>query len=101
MDDCYIFLKTKYTGFWWKSSSGVGKQWCGLEAVWQLYELYETVKRSANGFDLPDVVHHVYWQLLKRPLEHPFNFLYVDEVQEEGQAQHIFQLLAQIINIFD
>lgn len=56
------------------------------EAVWQLYELYEKAKRSMNGFDLPDVVHHVYHELQRRPLRRSFDFLYLDEVQEEGVA---------------
>lgn len=49
-----------------------------------MYELYEKAKRSMNGFDLPDVVHHVYHELQRRPLRRSFDFLYLDEVQEEG-----------------
>eukprot|EP00667_Euglena_gracilis_P002171 EG_transcript_2171 len=57
------------------------------EAVWQLYELYEKAKRSMNGFDLPDVVHHVYHELQRRPLRRSFDFLYLDEVQDLTQAE--------------
>eukprot|EP00668_Euglena_longa_P004016 GGOE01004709.1.p1 GENE.GGOE01004709.1~~GGOE01004709.1.p1 ORF type:complete len:2212 (-),score=587.98 GGOE01004709.1:501-7097(-) len=57
------------------------------ETVWQLYELYKKQKKATNQFDMPDVVHHVFHQLAKRPLSRSFDFLYVDEVQDVTQAE--------------
>ena len=58
------------------------------DLIYDLYEAYEEEKRAVNGFDLLDLVFHIWSQLQAKPYSGaPIHAVYVDETQDLTQAE--------------
>lgn len=57
--------------------------------VYDLFEKYQREYAKLNGYDLSDVVHHIYTQLEKYPDQQrtPVHSMFVDETQDFTQAE--------------
>lgn len=58
------------------------------DLVYDLFEVYEDLRRKLNAYDLSDVIFNLWSRLEKYPMEQlPLETLFVDETQDFTQAR--------------